>query len=585
VERRRAAPRELELPQAITVKELSDKMGVSPIDVIKNLMRNGVMATINQPISYDVASLVAGVFGFRAQRGREAAETARGDAEEEDVRKLVDRPPVVTVLGHVDHGKTTLLDAIRETRVAESEVGGITQHIGAYQVDYKGHKITFLDTPGHEAFTAMRARGASVTDIAILVVAADDGVMPQTVEALNHVLASGVPNVVAINKVDLPNSDVERAKRQLGDLGVVLEEWGGDVIAVSLSAKQREGIDDLLENILAVAEVSELKANPDRPATGVVVEARLDQSRGPVCTTLVQNGTLKVGDNVVAGATWGRVKAMLSETGRRLRRAGPSTPVELLGLGATPEAGDVLSVVKNEKTARAMAEQKARDHGAERAGVAPITLEDAYHRISAGEVKELNLILKADVQGSVEALRSALERLSTEKTRVRFIHAASGSITESDVLLAAASGAVILGFNTRCEVGADPLADRNGVQIRHYDVIYRLVEDVEKALAGILEPTYKDVVDARATVKATFSVSRGGRVAGCVVEAGRLARGALVRVVRGDEVVHEGRMVSLRRFKEDVNEVSAGLECGVRLEGFNAFEEGDILEAYHTEEV
>ena len=452
-------------------------------------------------------------------------------------------------------------------------------------MEYKGHKITFLDTPGHEAFTAMRARGASVTDIAVLVVAADDGVMPQTVEALNHVLASGVTKVVAINKVDLPDSDIERVKRQLGDLGLVLEEWGGDVITVSLSAKQREGINDLLENILAVAEVSELRANPDRPAAGVVVEARLDQSRGPVCTVLIQNGTLKVGDNVVAGATWGRVKAMLSETGRRLRRAGPSMPVELLGLGATPEAGDTLSVVKDEKTARAMAEGKGRDHGEERAGVAPITLEEAYSRISTGEVKELNLILKADVQGSVEALRSALERLSTEKTRVRFIHTASGSVTESDVLLAAASGAVILGFNTRSEVGADPLAARNEVQIRHYDVIYRLVEDVEKALVGILEPTYEDVVDGRATVRATFSAGRRARAAGCVVNTGRLARGALVRVLRGDEVVHEGRVVSLRRFKEDVNEVSAGVECGVRLEGFDGFQEGDILEAYHREKV
>ncbi len=585
-ERRRVAPKELNIPELITVGDLAGLIDVSPIDVIKNLMRNGVMATVNQPISYDVATLVAGVFGVETHREQQVQETASATpVEEEDASKLLPRPPVVTMLGHVDHGKTTLLDAIRQTRVAEGEVGGITQHIGAYQITSKGQRITFLDTPGHEAFTAMRARGARLTDIAILVVAADDGVMPQTVEALDHAKAAGVPIIVAINKIDRPESDVERVKRQLGEQGLVLEEWGGDVVTVPVSALQKTGIDDLLENILVVAELAELKANPDRSANGAVAEARLDQSRGPVCTVLVENGTLEVGDNVVAGATWGRVKALFSESGERLRKAGPSTPVELLGLGATPEAGDLFHVEATERAARTIAEERARSQADERIGRTGLGLEGVYTRISSGEVKELNLISKADVQGSVEAIRSALEKLSTESTRIRFIHTGSGNVTESDVLLAAASEAIIIGFNVRSEAGAEPLAGRNGVQIRHYSVIYRVVEDVERALAGMLEPEYRDVVDGRAEVRAVFSVGRGGQVAGCMVTEGRIARNALVRVYRAGELVHEGTIVGVRRFKDDVNEVSTGFECGIRIGGFSDAQENDIVEAYSRQRV
>jgi len=585
-EKRRVAPKELDLPDLITVGDLAGLIDVSPIDVIKNLMRNGVMATVNQPVSYDVATLVAGVFGVTTHREQQVQEAASAaSVEEEDASKLLPRPPVVTMLGHVDHGKTTLLDAIRQTRVADGEVGGITQHIGAYQIAAKGQMITFLDTPGHEAFTAMRARGARLTDIAILVVAADDGVMPQTVEALDHAKAAGVPIIVAINKIDRPESDVERVKRQLGEQGLVLEEWGGDVVTVPVSALQKTGIDDLLENILVVAELAEFKANPDRPASGAVAEARLDQSRGPVCTVLVENGTLKIGDNVVAGATSGRVKALFSESGKRLREAGPSTPVELLGLGATPEAGDLFHVEATERAARTIAEERARSQADERIGRAGLGLEGVYARISSGEVKELNLIAKADVQGSVEAIRSALEKRSTEITRIRFIHTGSGNVTESDVLLAAASEAIIVGFNVRSEAGAEPLAGRNGVQIRHYSVIYRVVEDVEKALAGLLEPEYREVVDGRAEVRAVFSVGRGGQVAGCMVTEGRIARNALVRVYRASEIVHEGTIVGVRRFKDDVNEVSTGFECGIRIGGFGDVQETDIIEAYSRQRV
>jgi translation initiation factor IF-2 len=580
------APKELELPELITVGDLAGLIDVSPIDVIKNLMRNGVMATVNQPVSYDVATLVAGVFGVKTHREQQAQDAASATpVEEEDASKLLPRPPVVTMLGHVDHGKTTLLDAIRQTRVAEGEVGGITQHIGAYQITVKGQRITFLDTPGHEAFTAMRARGARLTDIAILVVAADDGVMPQTVEALDHAKAAEVPIIVAINKIDRPESDVDRVKRQLGEQGLVLEEWGGDVVTVPVSALQKTGIDDLLENILVVAELAEFKANPDRPASGAVAEARLDQSRGPVCTVLVQNGTLEIGDNVVAGATWGRVKALFSESGKRLRKAGPSTPVELLGLAATPEAGDLFHVEAAERAARTIAEERARSQTDERIGRTGLGLEGVYTRISSGEVKELNLIAKADVQGSVEAIRSALEKRSTESTRIRFIHMGSGNVTESDVLLAAASEAIIIGFNVRSEAGAEPLAGRNGVQIRHYSVIYRVVEDVEKALAGLLEPEYREVVDGRAEVRAVFSVGRGGQVAGCMVTEGRIARNALVRVYRAGELVHEGNITGVRRFKDDVNEVSTGFECGIRIGGFSDVQENDIIEAYSRQRV
>lgn len=578
--------REIELPEAITVRDLATMLGVSPVEVIKELMRAGVMVTVNQPIGFDMATLVCKVYGriAKPQPKPEALRAAAREAEE-DASKLTERPPVVTVLGHVDHGKTTLLDAIRKTRVAEGEVGGITQHIGAYQVEYKGKKITFLDTPGHEAFTSMRARGARVTDIAVLVVAADDGVMPQTIEALNHAKAANVPIVVAINKMDKPEANPERVKRQLSEQGLVLEEWGGDVIAVPVSAKKGQGIDDLLENILAVAEVSELKANPERPAIGVVIEARLDKSRGAVSTVLVQNGTLEVGDIVVAGSAYGRVKALVTETGRRVKRAGPATPVELLGLNTTPEAGDPLEVVDNERIARELAEQRARTREAEKGKAKPLTLEEAYARITSGEVKELNLVLKADVQGSVEAIIGSLTGLTSDKAKVRVLQASSGTITESDVLLAAASKAIILGFNTSVEAGVQALADREGVEIRTYDIIYRLVEDVEKALKGILEPKIREVVDGRAEVRAVFPGGKGTTVAGCMVVSGKLARSSSIRVIRKGRVVHEGRVSSLRHFKEDVNEMAAGFECGVRLDNFNEFQPGDVLEAFHQEKV
>ena len=580
------APRELELPEAITVRDLSNMLGVSPIDVIKELMRAGVMVTVNQPIGFDMAALVCKVYG-RGAKPQPKAEAAKAAAKsaEEDQSKLVARPPVVTVLGHVDHGKTTLLDAIRKTKVAEGEVGGITQHIGAYQVEYKGQKITFLDTPGHEAFTSMRARGARVTDIAVLVVAADDGVMPQTIEAINHAKAASVPIIVAINKMDKSEANPDRVKRQLSEQGLVLEEWGGDVISVPVSAKKREGIDELLETILAVTEVGELKANPERSAAGVVIEARLDKNRGPVATVLVQNGTLQVGDIVVAGSAFGRVKAMVMETGRRMKRAGPSTPAELLGLNSTPEAGDPFEVVADERTARERAEQRSRTLEAEKGKARPLTLEDAYARISAGEVKELNLILKADVQGSVEAISAALVRLASSQAKVRLLQAGSGTITESDVLLAAASKAIILGFSTRAEAGVPALADREGVEIRSYDIIYRVVEDVEKALKGMLEPTVREVVEGRAEVRAVFPAGKGATVAGCMVTTGKLTRSASIRVIRKGKVAFDGPMISLRHFKQDVTEMAAGFECGVRLDGFNDCQAGDILEAYRQEKV
>jgi translation initiation factor IF-2 len=586
-EEQQPTTRELELPPTITVKQLAELMGVSPIDLIKQLMRQGVMAAINQAIDFQVAELVVPAFGFQAKRQplpSVSIPSLRG-LEEEDVSKLVPRPPVVTILGHVDHGKTTLLDAIRKSQVAQKEVGGITQHIGAYQVEYKGERITFLDTPGHEAFTAMRARGAQVTDIAILVVAADDGVMPQTVEAINHAKAAGVPIIVAINKIDKPQADVERVKRQLGDLGLVLEEWGGDVIAVPVSAKQAQGIEDLLENILVVAEVSELRANPDRPAAGVVIEARLDKSRGPVATVLVQNGTLKVGDCIVAGGAYGKVKAMFNDAGRRVKTAPPSTPVEVLGLGTLPEAGDIFSVYPDERTARNIAERRMKEREAQRAAVKALTLEEVYSRISAGEVKELNLILKADVQGSLEAIAGALNRLATDKAKVRILHAASGSITESDVLLAKASKAIILGFNTSPGPGVERLAEREGVEVRLYSVIYHLTEDVEKALKGILEPVYEEVVEGHAEVKAVFPVGKLGKVAGCLVTDGRLHRGASVRILRKGQVIFEGTITSLRRFKQDVTEVATGFECGVGIQGFTDFQPGDILEVHRRERV
>ncbi|MBI2856889.1 MAG: translation initiation factor IF-2 [Chloroflexi bacterium] len=584
------APPRLELPVSISVRELSDLMDRTPIEVIKQLMRGGHMANINQIIDFKVAAAVASAFGYQpverrvmAPRPVEAAKREKKLLREEKAEKLQLRPPVVTILGHVDHGKTTLLDAIRQTNVTAGEVGGITQHIGAYQVEVDQRKITFLDTPGHEAFTAMRARGAQVTDIAVLVVAADDGVMPQTVEAINHARAAGVPIVVAITKMDRPGANPDRVKQQLSEHGVMIEEWGGDVVCVPVSAKQKTGIQDLLENILVVAEVGELKANPNRPAAGTVIEAGMDKTKGPLATVLVQNGTLRAGDIVIVGDTFGKVKALSDEHGHRMKEAGPATPAGILGLNQVPQAGDELMVVADERRARALVEQRAAEQArrlAERHGV---SLDNLFAGITSGQIKEVSVILKTDVQGSIEPIRASLEKLQADDVRVRILHAGTGSITESDIMLAVASKAIVLGFNSRPEPGARRLADLEKIDIRYYDIIYNLVDDIGKALKGMLEPVYVEVVEGRAEVRAVFAAGKAARAAGSFIKEGRVTRGSTVRVRRQGKVIHESRVISLRRFKEDVTEVSAGFECGITLEGFNDFQAGDVIEAYKKE--
>ena len=578
---RRVTLRALPIGEAIAVGVLAERMRVEPVQVIKQLMRGGVFASINQNIDFETASAVARVFGYAARKVEDAVSAAGGAVAEEDSADLETRPAVVTVLGHVDHGKTTLLDAIRRTNVVAKEAGGITQHIGAYQVVHNSTPITFIDTPGHEAFTAMRARGAQVTDIAVLVVAADDGVMPQTVEAIDHIKAADVPIIVAINKMDSPNADAERVRRQLSEHEFVVEKWGGDVIDVEVSAKQGDGIGDLLESIELVAEVAELKANPNRPGVGVVVEAELDRNRGVLGRVLVQTGTLRVGDHIVVGSTRGRVKALVNAEGKRTHSAGPSTPVEVLGLSDLPGAGDRLVVVPDERTARTTVAERLRREDLNRARGA--TLEEMGARISAGQAKELRLILKTDVQGSVAAVKQALERLSTTEAQIRLIHTGAGAVTESDVMLAVASDAIIVGFNVRPDQGAQRLADQDNVQIRRYDIIYRLTEDVEKALHGLLEPAIEDVTEGSAEVRAVFSLGRNRKSAGCYVTDGRLTRGARGRVIRGGETIFDGPIAGLRRFKDDVREVATGYECGVSLEGFNDFEEGDVIESHRQQ--
>ena len=578
---RRVTLRALPIGEAIAVGTLAERMRVEPVQVIKQLMRGGVFASINQIIDFDTAAGVARVFGYAARKVEDAVSAAGGAVAEDESADLETRPAVVTVLGHVDHGKTTLLDAVRRTNVVAKEAGGITQHIGAYQVVHNGTPITFIDTPGHEAFTAMRARGAQVTDIAILVVAADDGVMPQTVEAIDHIKAAEVPIIVAINKMDSPNADSERVRRQLSEHEFVVEKWGGEVIDVEVSAKAGDGIPDLLESIELVAEVSELKANPRRPGVGVVVEAELDRNRGVLARILVQTGTLRIGDHIVVGSTRGRVKALVNAEGKRTHNAGPSMPVEVLGLSELPGAGDRLVVVPDEKTARATVAERLRREDLNRSRGA--TLEEMGARISSGQTKELRLILKTDVQGSVAAVRQALERLSTPETQIRLIHTGTGAITESDVMLGVASDAIIIGFNVRPDQGAQRLADQDNVQIRRYDIIYRLTEDVEKALHGLLEPEIRDVTEGAAEVRAVFSLGRSRKSAGCYVTDGRLTRGAKGRVIRGGEVVFDGSIAGLRRFKDDVREVATGYECGVSLEGFNDFQEGDIIESHRQQ--
>ncbi len=576
----------IEIPAAITIHDLADVMDLNPIEVIKEFMRNGFMYTINEVVEHETAALIAESLGFDVLPLAEPDQPSGSmvvSTDDEDPDLLESRPPVVTILGHVDHGKTTLLDSLRNSDVVSGEAGGITQHIGAYQIDFDGSAISFLDTPGHEAFTAMRARGAQVTDIAILVIAADDGIMPQTIEAIDHVKSAGVPIVVAINKIDIPDADQERVKRQLAEQDLLIEEWGGDVIAVPISALRGDGIPDLLENVMVVAEVSELQANPQRPARGVVVEARIDKQRGSIATVLVQTGTLSVGDNIVLGEVRGRVKAMFTDRGRRIRSAGPSQPVEILGVSGLPQAGEIFEAAPDEKTARQIVEDRQRQR--ELQSASGPTLEDVYTRIESGEVKALNLIVKTDVQGTVDAVKNALERLNTEQTKVTLVHAASGSITESDILLAVASKAIVIAFNSRIEPGARTLASQEGVDIRFYSIIYNLVDDVERALTGLLDPVYRDVLEGRATVRAIFNLGRRAKAAGFYVNDGRIARDSTIHLLRAGQVLYEGPIVSLKHFRDDVREVANGLEGGITLEGFHDYEEDDVLEAYRTEQV
>ena len=577
-----AEPPGIELPSALTIQDLAGLMNVDPVDIIKQLMRAGFMLTVNEVIERDMAEKIVQTFGFRvAEAEPEAETTSIAYSPDEDDEGTEPRPPVITILGHVDHGKTTLLDQIRKSNVVGGEAGGITQHIGAYQVNSDGHVLTFLDTPGHAAFTAMRARGAQVTDVAVLVVAADDGIMPQTLEAIDHIRAADVPMVVSINKTDRPEADPERVKRQLAEQDLLVEDWGGDIISVPVSALTGDGVSDLLENLYVVSEIEELKANPNRAAEGVVVEARIDKSKGPLSTVLVQTGTLRLGDNVVVGTVHGRVKAMLDDHGERIKEAGPSVPVEILGLDGMPMAGELFTIAPNEKTARAMAEEgERREQDAVSSGV---TLEDVYSRIEAGQVKALNLIVKTDVQGTVEAIRGALEGLSTEQTRVNILRVAAGSISESDILLAEASQAIVIGFNTVPEPGASTVANQKGVEVRSYQVIYELIDDVSKALEGLLEPETRDILEGYATVRALFSVGRRMRAAGIYVNDGSISRGATIRVVRDSNTVFEGPIASLKHFKDDVREIATGLEGGIVVEGFQDYQEGDVLEAHRTE--
>jgi translation initiation factor IF-2 len=549
----------------MTVGELAEAIGVSAVELIKALIRRGVMANINQQIDFETAAKVAADFGVEhvertpagVHQQKSLAEIVRASAQEPGA---VPRPPVVTIMGHVDHGKTKLLDAIRHTNVAEGEAGGITQHIGAYQVEVQGRKITFLDTPGHEAFTAMRARGAQVTDIAVLVVAADDGVMPQTREAVAHARAANVPIIVAINKIDLPTANPARVKQQLAEIGVIVEEYGGDVPVVEVSAKQRLGIEDLLEMILLVADMHELKANPNRPAIGVIIEAKVDQRRGPVATVLVQTGTLKLNDVVVAGATWGRIRAMFDDRGRKVRRAEPSMPVEILGLENVPEAGDYLQVVEDERTAKEIATQRALKRRAEAAEARVVKLDEFHKGLEIGQTRELRLILKADVQGSLEAIQNALAKLNDELEGVGItvVHAATGAISESDVMLAATTGAIVLGFNVRPDVAARRAAEATGVDIRYYNVIYHLLEEVRAGVTGLLAPETREVIDGVAEVREIFRLPNRAVAAGLYVLNGKALRNARVRVIRDGKVIHDGTVASLRRFKEDVREVAAG---------------------------
>lgn len=576
-------PTEVTVPAAVTVKELAELFGCEVSEIIKHLMALGVMATINQNLDPDTVEILAEEFGVTLLKPEKEEDPTEYIPEPDDPRFLVPRPPIVTIMGHVDHGKTTLLDALRQTNVALHEAGGITQRIGAYQIRYKGHKITFLDTPGHEAFTAMRSRGAQLTDIAVLIVAADDGVMPQTIEAIHHAKNAGVPIMVAINKIDKPGANPDRIKEELSKEGLLAEDWGGDVIMTPISAKKKIGLDDLLENILLVAEMKELKANPKREAYGVVVEAQLDKGRGPVMSVLVQNGTLHVGDGILAGKSWGRVRAMNNGNGRKMKSAEPAAPVEILGMDSVPEAGDHFYVM-DERKARNIAEIRAsRAKEEEQRSVQKVTLDNIFEKIKEGEMKELDLIVKADVQGSVEALVQSLMGIKSDEVRVSIVHSAVGAINESDVMLASASNALIIGFNVRPDANARALAEKDGVDMRLYRVIYDCIDDIKAAMAGMLAPTIREVVLGHAEVRQVIHTPKL-IVAGCYVQDGKITSSCRLRLIRDGIVIHEGKIASLRRFKDDVKEVAQGFECGISLESYRDVKEGDQLESFELKE-
>ncbi|MFO7623322.1 MAG: translation initiation factor IF-2 [Anaerolineales bacterium] len=585
----------IELPASITVRELAQSINSSPIEVIKTLMANGVMANINQQIDFDTAAIVASEMGYEAtlEAQEQAADEDQGEIPlwrrmiaNEPTDQLMARPPVVTILGHVDHGKTTLLDAIRHTDVAGGEVGGITQHIGAYQVEHNGRLVTFLDTPGHAAFTAMRARGAQGADIVVLVVAADDGVMPQSREAAAHAKAAHVPIVVAMNKMDRANADPERVKQQLAEIGLIPDDWDGDTIVVPMSAKRREGLEDLLEAILLVADNMDILANPNGAVIGTVIEAERERAKGVLVTLLVQNGTLSVGDVVMAGTTFGRLRAMFDYRGRKVRKAGPATPVSVMGINDVPQAGDVFRVVSSEKEARSIVEERIQQHSQrDTVQKAPVTLEQLFDRFQAGEERELRLIVKADVQGSLEPIISSLNDLQGGDIAVNVLHAETGNIGENDIMLASASKAIVIGFNVSADAAVRRLAEVEGVSVRLYDIIYRLLEDVEKALKGMLEPVLKETILGRAEVRAIFRISKLGNIAGCRVTEGEIRRNARARVLRNTASIHDGEIQSLKHVQDDVREVRQGFECGIALKGFSDYAPGDVIECYSVEKV
>jgi translation initiation factor IF-2 len=580
-------PEKIVFTESLTVGELAKKLYKEPSEIIKKLLFLGVIANINQELDADTITLIASEYGVEVEEKILINELEFETIQENDEpAALRERPPVVTIMGHVDHGKTTLLDAIRQTSVVSTEAGGITQHIGAYQVEINGKKITFLDTPGHAAFTTMRARGAQVTDITIIVVAADDGVMPQTVEAINHAKAANVPIIIAVNKMDKPSANPDRVKQELTEYGLVSEDWGGDTIFVHLSAKEKQGIDDLLEMILLVSEVQELKANPNKRARGTVIEAELDRGRGPVATVLVQHGTLKIGDPIVVGSTFGRIRAMVNDRGRRIKEALPSTPVEITGLNDVPQAGDQFMVFEDEKKARSIGEKRAvKRRESELRASSRVSLDDLFNQLKEGDIKEVNVIIKADVQGSVEALRGSLEKIDVEGARVKIIHAGAGAITESDVILASASNAIIIGFNVRPDSNAKSTAESEKVDIRLHRIIYKVMEEIEAAMKGMLEPVYEEKVIGQAEIRQVFRVSKIGNIAGCYVTDGKITRDCGARIIRDGVVIYEGKLDTLKRFKDDVKEVNQGYECGITLERFSDIKEGDVVEAFVMEEV